>query len=72
VAGSVYATIARVLRIGFETRVTLLSDSGEVVTVEMTRTNANRLGLAEGGTVFVTPIEGATTAVAPVVTDALA
>jgi len=71
-ADSVEATISRVLRIGFETRVTLLSDSGEVVTVEMTRTHANRLGLAEGGTVFVTPIEGATTAVAPVVTDALA
>jgi sulfate transport system ATP-binding protein len=67
---SVEATISRVLRIGFETRVTLLADSGEVVTVEMTRTHANRLGLAEGATVFVTPAAGATTA--PAVSDALA
>ena len=69
-ADSVEATVSRVLRIGFETRVTLLADSGEVVTVEMTRTHANRLGLAEGATVFVTPTAGATTA--PVASSALA
>jgi sulfate/thiosulfate transport system ATP-binding protein len=53
-ASSVEGSVSRVQRIGFETRVTVLTDAGEVVTVEMTRTHATRLGLAEGVTVFLT------------------
>jgi sulfate/thiosulfate transport system ATP-binding protein len=59
-ASSVEGSISRIQRIGFETRVTVLTDPGEVVTVELTRTHANRLGLVEGGTVFLTVLPGAT------------
>ncbi|MEP9384903.1 sulfate ABC transporter ATP-binding protein [Nocardioides sp. KR10-350] len=58
--GSVEGTISRMLRIGFEVRLTVLTDAGEVVTVEMTRSHARRLGLGEGQTVFVTAEDGAT------------
>ena len=57
---SVEGTVSRLLRIGFEVRVTVLTDGGEVVTVEMTRTHARRLGLEEGRTVFLTAVDGAT------------
>jgi len=56
---AVEGTVARVLRIGFEVRLTVLVDSGEVVTVELTRTHARRLGVAEGATVFLTAVPGA-------------
>lgn len=58
---SVEGTVARVLRIGFEVRLTVLTDGGEVVTVEMTRTHARRLGVEEGSTVFLSAVLGATT-----------
>ncbi|WGL52964.1 sulfate ABC transporter ATP-binding protein [Nocardioides sp. BP30] len=58
---SVEGTVARVLRIGFEVRLTVLTDPGEVVTVEMTRTHAKRLGVEEGSTVFLSAVVGATT-----------
>ena len=57
--GSVEGTVSRIVRVGFETRVTVLTDNGEVVLVEMTRTNATRLGLTEGTAVFLTPMVGA-------------
>lgn len=60
-AGAVEGTVSRVLRIGFEVRLTVLTDSGEVVTVEMTRTHARALGVVEGATVFLSPAAGATT-----------
>jgi len=50
---AVEGTVARLVRIGFEMRVTVLTDDGEVVTVETTRPDAARLGLAEGATVFL-------------------
>jgi sulfate/thiosulfate transport system ATP-binding protein len=53
-ATSVEGTISRILRVGFQTRVTVLTDAGEVVQVELTRTHTLRLGLVEGGTVFLT------------------
>jgi len=59
-AVAVEGSVSRILRIGFETRVTVLTDAGEVVTVEMTRTHATRLGLAEGATVFLSVVPGAT------------
>jgi len=60
--GAIEARVSRVLRIGFEVRLTALTDGGEVVTVEMTRTHARGLGIEEGSTVFLTPAAGATTA----------
>ncbi|MEQ6898936.1 sulfate ABC transporter ATP-binding protein [Microbacterium sp. KR10-403] len=50
---AVEGTISRVLRIGFEVRLTVLTDVGEVVTVELTRAQATGLGLREGATVFL-------------------
>lgn len=57
---SVEGTVARVLRIGFEVRLTVLTDDGEVVTVEMTRTHARRLGVEEGSHVYLSAVLGAT------------
>ena len=45
--------------LGFEVRLTVLTDSGEVVTVELTRTHARRLGVEEGSTVFLSAVVGA-------------
>ena len=60
-AGAVEARVSRVLRVGFEVRVTALTDDGEVVTVVMTRTHARAIGLAEGMPVWLTPATGAIT-----------
>ena len=38
----------------------LKPDAGEVVTVELTRTHARRLGVREGSTVFLSAVLGAT------------
>jgi sulfate transport system ATP-binding protein len=53
---AIEGVVSRVLRIGFEVRLTVLTDAGEVVTVELTRTHARRLGLAEGSTVFLAAV----------------
>jgi sulfate transport system ATP-binding protein len=53
-------TVARVLRIGFEVRVTVLTDSGEEVIVTLTRTNARNLGVDVGRHVWLSPAAGAT------------
>jgi sulfate/thiosulfate transport system ATP-binding protein len=58
---SIEGTVSRVLRIGFEVRLTVLTDDGEVVTAELTRTHARALQLDEGVNVFVTPSPGAYT-----------
>ncbi|GAA1955037.1 TOBE-like domain-containing protein [Nocardioides panacihumi] len=60
-AESVEGTISRVLRVGFEVRLTVLTDAGEEVAVEMTRTHARSLGLEEGVTVWLNAAPGATT-----------
>ncbi|WP_210443407.1 sulfate/molybdate ABC transporter ATP-binding protein [Nocardioides sp. SYSU D00065] len=60
-AGSVEGRISRVQRIGFEVRLTVLTDDGEVVTVEVTRTHARSLQLTEGMAVWLTAADGATT-----------
>jgi len=54
-------TVSRVLRVGFEVRVTVLTDDGEEVLVILTRTHARQLGLAPGVRVWVTAASGATT-----------
>ena len=58
-AGSVQGEIARMLRIGFEVRVNVLTDDGQDVTVTLTRTHARALGLAEGQHVWLSPAGGA-------------
>ncbi|PVG82541.1 sulfate ABC transporter ATP-binding protein [Nocardioides gansuensis] len=59
-AGAIEGTIARMLRIGFEVRLTVLTVAGEEVSVVLTRTHARGLGLEEGATVWLTPAPGAT------------
>jgi sulfate/thiosulfate transport system ATP-binding protein len=60
-AGSAEGAISRVLRVGFEVRLTVLTDDGEEVLVIMTRTQARQLGLVEGARVWISPAPGATT-----------
>ena len=52
------APISRILRVGFEVRVSVLTDAGEEVAVQLTKSHANVLGLEEGQTVWVTPNPG--------------
>jgi sulfate/thiosulfate transport system ATP-binding protein len=59
-AGAVEGTVSRLLRIGFEVRLTVLTVGGEEVSVVMTRTHARALGLREGSTVWLTVASGAT------------
>ncbi len=58
-------TITRLLRVGFEVRITVATAQGDV-TVLMTRTGVRQLGLAEGQQVWLAPAAGATTAPVPV------
>ena len=57
-AGAAQGTISRMLRIGFEVRVSVLTDAGEEVAVELTKSQATRLRLEEGATVWVSPNPG--------------
>jgi sulfate/thiosulfate transport system ATP-binding protein len=59
-AGAVEGTVSRVLRVGFEVRLVVLTVAGEEVSVVMTRTYARSLGIAEGTTVWLTVASGAT------------
>ncbi|WP_110240952.1 sulfate/molybdate ABC transporter ATP-binding protein [Nocardioides gilvus] len=63
-------TVARVLRIGFEVRLTVLTLDGEEVHVQLTRTYAHSLGVREGSTVWLTAAAGATTRPVPVAVPA--
>jgi sulfate transport system ATP-binding protein len=57
-AGAAQGTISRILRVGFEVKVTVLTDGGEEVTVQLTKSHASALGLEEGATVWVSPSPG--------------
>ena len=59
--GAVQGEVSRMLRIGFEVRVTVLTDDGQEVTVTLTRTHARALGIEEGQHVWLTAASGATT-----------
>jgi sulfate transport system ATP-binding protein len=59
-AGASEGTVARVLRVGFEVRVNVLTDDGEDVLIVITRTHARQLGLEPGVRVWITPAAGAT------------
>jgi sulfate transport system ATP-binding protein len=58
-AGAVEGSVSRMLRIGFEVRLTVLTVDGEEVSVVLTRTHARALGVEEGSTVWLTPASGA-------------
>ncbi|MBA3780933.1 MAG: sulfate ABC transporter ATP-binding protein [Nocardioides sp.] len=58
-AGAVEGEVSRLLRIGFEVRVSVLTVDGDDVTVLLTRTHARSLGIEEGSTVWLTPATGA-------------
>ncbi|UDY23919.1 sulfate/molybdate ABC transporter ATP-binding protein [Nocardioides sp. Kera G14] len=60
-SGGYEGTVTRVLRVGFEVRVTVLTVAGEEVLVELTRTHARSLGVVEGATVWLSAAPGATT-----------
>lgn len=60
-AGAVEGTVSRVLRVGFEVRVTVLTDDGEEVVVILTRSHARSLELEPGAHVWLTAGAGATT-----------
>ena len=60
-AGALQGRITRVLRIGFEVRLTVDLEGHDPVTVVLTRTHARNLGLAEGAHVWLTPASGAIT-----------
>ena len=59
-AGAVEGTVSRMVRIGFEVRLTVLTIEGDEVSVVVTRTHARSYGVAEGSTVWLTPAVGAT------------
>ena len=59
VAGGLEGTVSRVLRVGFEVRLTVLTVDGEEVSVVMTRTHARSLDLADGDAVWLTSAAGA-------------
>ncbi|MBB3042840.1 sulfate ABC transporter ATP-binding protein [Nocardioides sp. LMS-CY] len=60
-AGAAEGTVSRVLRVGFEVRVNVLTDDGEDVLLVLTRTHARQLGIEPGVRVWVTPASGALT-----------
>ena len=53
--GAVRGVVTRSLRVGFETRLTVATETDADVTVTLTRSHARALGLAEGSTVWLTP-----------------
>jgi sulfate transport system ATP-binding protein len=59
VLGSVPGVITRVLRVGFEVRLTVRTDNDPNVTVTLTRTHAR--GLEQGAKVWIAPAKGALT-----------
>jgi sulfate transport system ATP-binding protein len=60
-AGAVPGRVTRMLRVGFEVRLTVTSEDGSDVHVVLTRTHARSLALDEGAQVWLTPATGAIT-----------
>jgi len=61
VLGSTAGSVTRILRVGFEVRVSVMTEDGSDVLVTMTRTLARNLGVEEGAKVWLTAAKGATT-----------
>jgi sulfate transport system ATP-binding protein len=58
-AGAAEGTVSRLVRVGFEVRLSVLTDEGDDVTVLLTRSHARELGLEPGVKVWVTAAAGA-------------
>jgi len=58
-AGAAEGTVSRLVRVGFEVRLSVLTDDGDDVTVLLTRSHARELGLEPGAKVWVTAAAGA-------------
>jgi sulfate transport system ATP-binding protein len=58
-AGAAEGTVSRLVRVGFEVRLSVLTDDGDDVTVLLTRSHARELGLEPGVKVWVTAAVGA-------------
>ena len=57
--GATAGTVTRILRVGFEVRVTVATEDGNDVLVSMTRTLARNTGVEEGAKVWLTAAKGA-------------
>jgi sulfate/thiosulfate transport system ATP-binding protein len=57
--GATAGTVTRILRVGFEVRVTVATEDGFDVLVTMTRTLARNTGVEEGAKVWLTAAQGA-------------
>jgi sulfate transport system ATP-binding protein len=62
ISSAAEGVVSRVLRVGFEVRLTVLTDDGEEVSVIMTRTQARHLGLERDVRVWVSAASGAVSA----------
>ncbi len=58
-AGGIEGQVARLLRVGFEVRLTVLTVEGQQVSVTLTHAHARSLDIVEGATVWLTPADGA-------------
>jgi len=59
-AGASAGYVTRLLRVGFEVRATVMTEEGDEVTVQLTRTHARAIGLDNDVKVWLTPANGAT------------
>ena len=59
-AGASAGYVDRILRVGFEVRVTVLTEEGDEVHVVLTKTHARAIGLDADVKVWLTPTKGAT------------
>jgi sulfate transport system ATP-binding protein len=55
-SAAVSATVARLVRLGFEVRVDAIADDGQDVWIQITRGEADRLGLEPGAEIFLRPV----------------
>jgi sulfate transport system ATP-binding protein len=62
--GEVAGTVTRVLRVGFEVRITVTTDAGEEVIVTMTRSHMRHIGVDDGAKVWLAVSKGAITVAA--------
>jgi sulfate transport system ATP-binding protein len=59
--GEVAGTVTRVLRVGFEVRITVTTEAGDEVIVTMTRSHMRQIGVDEGTKVWLSVSQGAIT-----------
>ena len=60
--GEVAGSVTRVLRVGFEVKLTVILEGGDTVVVSMTRSHQKHIGVEEGSRVWLTVSKGAITA----------